>query len=275
MCGWLLVRPLRSSSGVFRTLTNRQRCPQSRLRCFPARSIPPSKELHPKIAEVGPTLDDDVPRRSNRPSRGTPISIRATTVWSLLPPWSPTVKSDWRPRAFTSGAPSCRCETETRERSPAALSRSSKYRGSTSEIRYNAAPLVTCTLALALARFEVLLQDEAEHHFNSRVRRLEQGGTYNCRKMARFRTMVSEHSYANAIDFRSVTLADGRTIDVLSHFGKLDVEPTTEQGLFLRSVARRAYAEEVFSVVLTPFFDALHRDHFHLDMARYRVDGTR
>jgi hypothetical protein len=31
----------------------------------------------------------------------------------------------------------------------------------------------------------------------------------------------------------------------------------------------------VFSVVLTPYWDALHRDHFHLDLARYRVDGTR
>jgi hypothetical protein len=45
--------------------------------------------------------------------------------------------------------------------------------------------------------------------------------------------------------------------------------------LFLRSLARRLYDEDVFSVVLTPFFDALHRDHFHLDLARYRLDGTR
>jgi hypothetical protein len=27
--------------------------------------------------------------------------------------------------------------------------------------------------------------------------------------------------------------------------------------------------------VLTPFFDDLHRNHFHLDLARYRNDGTR
>lgn len=150
-----------------------------------------------------------------------------------------------------------------------------EYRGSASGIRYNAAPVVTCALALALARFEVLLQDEAELRFQSRIGRVEQAGTYNCRKMARFHTMVSEHSYANAIDVRGVTLVDGRTIDVLRYFGKLDVEPTSEQGLFLRHVARRAYDDEIFSVVLTPYFDALHRDHFHLDMARYRVDGTR
>jgi hypothetical protein len=150
-----------------------------------------------------------------------------------------------------------------------------EYRGSESGIKYNASPVVTCTLALALARFERVLQDEAALRLKSRVRRLEQAGTYNCRKMARFRSMVSEHSYANAIDFRGVTLDDGRTIGVLHDFGRLDVEPTSPQSLFLRSVAHRAFDEQVFSVVLTPYFDALHRDHFHLDMARYRVDGTR
>jgi hypothetical protein len=149
-----------------------------------------------------------------------------------------------------------------------------EYRGSSSGIRYNAAPVVTCTLALALARFEAVLQDEAERRFHSRVQRLEQAGTYNCRKMSRFRDMVSEHSYANAIDVRGVTLANGRTINVLRDFGKLDLEPTAEASVFLREVAHRAFDEEVFSVVLTPYFDALHRDHFHLDMARYRVDGT-
>jgi hypothetical protein len=47
------------------------------------------------------------------------------------------------------------------------------------------------------------------------------------------------------------------------------------EGRFLRSVATRLYDEGVFSVVITPFFDALHRDHFHLDQARYRNDGSR
>jgi hypothetical protein len=40
-------------------------------------------------------------------------------------------------------------------------------------------------------------------------------------------------------------------------------------------VSQRAYDEEVFSHVLTPFFNAAHRNHFHLDLARYRGDGTR
>ncbi|HMJ12011.1 MAG TPA: extensin family protein [Polyangiaceae bacterium] len=149
------------------------------------------------------------------------------------------------------------------------------YRSGPERIRYNAAPLVGCGLALALAHFEHLVQEEAELLFMRRVRRIEQGGTYNCRRMTRFQHLVSEHSYANAIDVRAFVLEDGRRISVRQHFGRLDREPATPQAKFLRRLARRLYDERVFSVVLTPYWDALHRDHFHLDMARYRVDGTR
>jgi hypothetical protein len=142
-------------------------------------------------------------------------------------------------------------------------------------IRYNIAPTVTCGLALAIARLEVVVQEEARARFGKRVVRIDHGGTYTCRRMARFRHMVSEHSYANAIDVRSFTLEDGRRISVLAHFGSTASEPAAPEGQFLRTVARRLYDEAVFSVVLTRFWDEGHRDHFHLDMARYRVDGTR
>ena len=107
-----------------------------------------------------------------------------------------------------------------------------------------------------------------------RVVSIEQGGTYNCREMARF-DLMSEHSYANAIDIRSFQLADGRTVSVERHFGRPSAEPKAREGVFLRALARRLYDENVFSVVLTEYFDRLHRDHFHLDLARYRIDGTR
>jgi hypothetical protein len=92
--------------------------------------------------------------------------------------------------------------------------------------------------------------------------------------MARFR-MVSEHSYANAIDVYSFRLEDGRKLRVVADFGPTTTEPAVPGSVFLRTVARRAYDEGHFSVVLTRFFDELHRDHFHLDQARYRLDGTR
>ncbi len=149
------------------------------------------------------------------------------------------------------------------------------YRSGPGKIRYNSAPLMTCSMALALAEFELVLQDEAQKRLGKRVSRIEQGGTYNCRRMSRFKNMVSEHSYANAIDLRSFTLSDGQRLSVLRHFGSLTRAPTDVRSLMLRAVARRAFDEGLFSVVLTPYFDNLHRDHFHLDMARYRLDGTR
>jgi hypothetical protein len=148
------------------------------------------------------------------------------------------------------------------------------YRRGPAKLRYNSPPIVSCGLALGLARFEQVLGEEAVRHLGQSVVRVEQGGTYNCRKMARF-NLVSEHAYANAIDIRGVTLKNGRKLSVLSSFGKLDAEATRPEARFWRSVANRLYDEGAFSVVITPFFDGLHKDHIHLDQARYRVDGSR
>jgi hypothetical protein len=150
-----------------------------------------------------------------------------------------------------------------------------EYRGGPTGIRWSPRPVVSCGLALALARLERVAQEEAEGRLGSRIVRIEQGGTTSCRRIGRFPGLMSEHSFANAIDVRTFKLEDGRTISVEEHFGKVGEEPTRPEGLFLRSLAHRLYDEDVFSVVLTAFWDDLHRDHFHLDLARYRVDGTR
>ncbi|HXK16485.1 MAG TPA: extensin family protein [Polyangiaceae bacterium] len=148
------------------------------------------------------------------------------------------------------------------------------YKRGPAKVRYNSAPLVSCRLALGLARFEQVLTQEAERYFGQGVARVEQGGTYNCRKMARF-NLVSEHAYANAIDIRSVTLKNGRKLTVLGGFGRIDVEPKSAESRFWRSLANRLFDEGAFSVVITPFYDGLHKDHIHLDEARYRADGSR
>jgi hypothetical protein len=148
------------------------------------------------------------------------------------------------------------------------------YRGLANGVRWSSAPIVTCGMALALARFESILQEEANEHLKKRVARIEHIGTYACREMARY-DWVSEHSYANAIDVSVFELENGRKVSVERHFGKPSSEPTTNEGRFLRALARRLYDDEVFSVVVTEFFDRLHHNHFHFDMARYRVDGTR
>jgi hypothetical protein len=143
------------------------------------------------------------------------------------------------------------------------------------KITYNAAPVVTCSMALALASFERLLQQEAEKTLRTTVVKIDQIGTYNCREIAAFPGMVSEHSYANAIDVGAFYFKNGTRLDVVRDFDLSEGEPKKPSGVFLRTVTRRANDEDVFSHVLTPFFDATHRNHFHLDLARYRTDGTR
>lgn len=143
------------------------------------------------------------------------------------------------------------------------------------KIAYNAAPVLTCTMALALASWERILQKEALAAFGTTVKRIDQLGTYNCREMAAYPGWVSEHSYANAIDIGRFVLDNGKSIEVLRDFDVGEAPPTKPAASFLRSVSRRAYDEDVFSHVLTPFFDSLHKNHFHLDLARFRNDGTR
>lgn len=146
------------------------------------------------------------------------------------------------------------------------------YEAGPSGARWSSPPQVTCLVALALSRFETIIAEEAQRQFATKVKRIDHLGTYACRPMIRF-NMASEHSFANAIDIRGVELADGRRINVESHWGLMTAPPSTPAAHFLRTVGRRAYDEGAFSVVLGPPWDALHKDHLHLDQARYRVDG--
>jgi hypothetical protein len=148
------------------------------------------------------------------------------------------------------------------------------YRSGPEKISYGSSLFLTCGMALAMARFETVLNAEAEREFGQAVVRISHLGTYNCRRMARYPDWVSEHSYANAIDIASFTLKNGRKISVLKSFGRGSPEPRRAEAEFLDRLSHRLFDEDVFSGVITPAFDALHRNHFHLDLARYRVNGT-
>jgi hypothetical protein len=149
------------------------------------------------------------------------------------------------------------------------------YLGGPGDIVYEPTPLLTCGMALALASFEHIVQEEAARAYRSRVVRIEQLGTYSCREIAAYPGWVSEHSYANAIDLSRFILKNGTTIDVQRDFDEGDAPPGRPAGAFLRAVSQRGNDEDVFSHVLTPFFNAAHRNHFHLDLSRFRNDGTR
>lgn len=126
---------------------------------------------------------------------------------------------------------------------------------------------LTCESAAALALWMAHeVQPAAIEILGSRVTAVQQIGGYSCRNIvgnpmwADFR---SQHATANAIDIASFTLADGRRV-VLTK----DWTGATPQAQFLRRV--RDGACRYFRAVLSPDYNAAHRDHFHLDRGYIR-----
>jgi hypothetical protein len=143
-----------------------------------------------------------------------------------------------------------------------------------SGLRFQPPARVSCAFGIRLVRFEAIVQEEAKALLRSPVRTIVQLGTYNCRRMAAYPDLVSEHSFANALDVATFVLANGRTVVVERDWVRADKPATSAPARFLRRLTRRLYDEKVFSVVLTPSYDKHHRNHLHLDGAAYTVDGT-
>jgi hypothetical protein len=122
----------------------------------------------------------------------------------------------------------------------------------------------TCALAAGLSWYLDELQRLAEQHLRNRIARVEHWGTYNCRNVNNAESgRLSQHATANAIDLALFELADGRQVVVRTDWGD-----DTPAGRFL--AAAHAAACGLFNVVLGPDYNALHADHFHLDLGRYR-----
>ncbi|WP_293678771.1 extensin family protein [uncultured Phenylobacterium sp.] len=129
-----------------------------------------------------------------------------------------------------------------------------------------AAPLMTCREALAYAFWtRHAVQPAARAELRQPIVRVEHYGTYACRNIyGQAEGRRSEHAHANALDVAAFRTAGGARIAVVSHFR--DEGP---QGRFLRRV--RDGACPWFRAVLSPDYNAAHRDHLHLDRGPYRV----
>jgi len=107
----------------------------------------------------------------------------------------------------------------------------------------------------------------ARHYLGVPVVELKVAASYSCRAMNHVHgARLSEHGHANAVDISAFVLADGRVVDVKSGWWGAMAERA-----FLRAV--HGGACHIFTTVLGPSYDANHRDHFHLDLARHGRDG--
>lgn len=129
-------------------------------------------------------------------------------------------------------------------------------------------PVMQCPLAVRYVIWDrQVLQPAAEAQFGSRVARLNDVGTYACRRIygqTAVDAKPSEHARANALDIGGMTLEDGRRVSVLADWP--GTGPNGAEGrAFLTRI--RDGACRVFATVLTPDYNAAHANHLHLDGA--------
>ncbi|MET0249711.1 MAG: extensin family protein [Sphingobium sp.] len=130
------------------------------------------------------------------------------------------------------------------------------------------APSCPVVAALKLWEWQVV-QPAAQALLGQPVRAISHFGSYSCRRLyGRSEGDFSEHATANAIDIAAFTLADGRRISVVN-----DWTGEGKDAAFLRAV--RDGACDLFSTVLSPDYNAAHRDHLHLDQAERGARGGR
>jgi hypothetical protein len=125
-----------------------------------------------------------------------------------------------------------------------------------------ARPATTCAVAAGLELWmRRSVQPAARDLLGSKVVRIEHLGAYSCRRIyGRSHGAWSEHSTGNAIDIAAFVLDDGRRITVVGDWRKAG-----GSSAFLHRV--RDDACVVFGTVLSPDYNAAHRDHLHLDQA--------
>lgn len=124
------------------------------------------------------------------------------------------------------------------------------------------APVETrCAIALRLAMWEThSLQPAAQDHLNAQVTTITHAGSYNCRPLRSTNgptISMSTHATGDAIDITGFILSDGREISLLQ-----DWASDTPSAAFLRDA--RDGACRFFALTLSPDYNRLHADHFHL-----------
>jgi hypothetical protein len=124
------------------------------------------------------------------------------------------------------------------------------------------AAILRCTMATAIADWVRTDMVPLATSLGSTITDLDNFDSFECRGRNRIvGAMLSEHGKANALDVRSLKLANGQSIGLTDRTMSRDVRERV-----LHSVCSR------FSTVLGPGSDWYHEDHIHLDLAQRRND---
>lgn len=106
------------------------------------------------------------------------------------------------------------------------------------------------------------VQKAAQDIYGRGITRVDTMGSYACRQVRGIASAsLSEHAFANAVDVGGFMLSDGRRVSVLQGWAGDE-----KDAAFLRRVRKAACQQ--FRTVLSPDYNAAHRDHLHLDLGR-------
>jgi hypothetical protein len=128
------------------------------------------------------------------------------------------------------------------------------------KVSVNPAAILRCAMASAIADWIRTDMAQLAKSLGSGITDLDNFDSFECRGRNRSAgAQLSEHGRANALDVRSLKLANGRSISL--------TDRTVARNL-RESVLRSACAR--FSTVLGPGSDWYHEDHIHLDLMERR-----
>ncbi len=159
------------------------------------------------------------------------------------------------------------------------------YRGET--VRYQPEIWVNASFRARLGAFERVVRDVGVEVYGRPPDRIVQLGGYGCRRMREHAAWLSEHALGNAVDVAGFdfghlpkggalpegvppAFANGFEVRVLNHWGK-HAGYAAVHARFLRTLVERLIPrDDVFRVLLGPGYPG-HGNHFHFDMATFRL----
>jgi len=128
--------------------------------------------------------------------------------------------------------------------------------------------LLRCPMVPAVEHWlRTAVEPAARMYLGAPIVEVKVAASYGCRPMNhQVGGRLSEHGHANALDVAAFVTADGRVVNVKDGW-----RGERHEQAFLRAV--HSGACHTFTTVLGPEYDALHRDHFHVDLAKRGANG--
>lgn len=124
-----------------------------------------------------------------------------------------------------------------------------------------AGPLLSCPSALALSVWRrQVVEPAAREILGQDVVQIDLMGAYSCRNVNGAATgRRSGHARGDALDVGGVRLRDGRRITVTANWSG-----DSPEARFLKRI--RDEGCQIYGTVLSPDYNAAHRDHLHLEV---------